>query len=103
MLELPSEQQSTEQMDKKLRKQRLRPITRGSRMSPLPREEYKMIVKPRGGLRVSDHGAARIANSVNEVANTPREVREQDTICLNYHQNTVVVSQVVVMETYLFI
>ncbi|KAH7968156.1 hypothetical protein HPB52_006377 [Rhipicephalus sanguineus] len=61
-------------------------------MPQLPREDYKIIVRPREGLRVSDHGAARIANSVYQAADIPREAREQDTICPNYQQNIIVVS-----------
>ncbi|KAH7951753.1 hypothetical protein HPB52_012517 [Rhipicephalus sanguineus] len=61
-------------------------------MPQLPREDYQIIVRPRGGLRVSDHGAARIANSVYQAAGIPREAREQDTICPNYQQNIIVVS-----------
>ncbi|KAH7940225.1 hypothetical protein HPB52_022502 [Rhipicephalus sanguineus] len=63
-------------------------------MLHLPREDYKIIVRPRGGLRVSDHGAARIPNSVYQAADIhiPREAREQDTICPNYQQNIIVVS-----------
>ncbi|KAH7976035.1 hypothetical protein HPB52_008368 [Rhipicephalus sanguineus] len=44
---------------KKQREQRLRQITRSSRMPPLHRGDYKIIIRPRGGLLVADHGAAR--------------------------------------------
>ncbi|KAH7968048.1 hypothetical protein HPB52_005533 [Rhipicephalus sanguineus] len=92
MPEQRSEQPPIGESDKKQREQRLRQITRASRMPQLPREDYKIIVRPRGGLRVSDHGAARIANSVYQAADIPREAREQDTICPNYQQNIIVVS-----------
>ncbi|KAH7943986.1 hypothetical protein HPB52_014150 [Rhipicephalus sanguineus] len=92
MPEQRSEQPPIGESDKKQREQRLRQITRASRMPQLPRQDYKIIVRPRGGLRVSDHGAARIANSVYQAADIPREAREQDTICPNYQQNIIVVS-----------
>ncbi|KAL1474241.1 hypothetical protein MTO96_038136 [Rhipicephalus appendiculatus] len=77
---------------KKQREQRLRQITRSSRMPPLPRGDYKIIIRPRGGLRVADHGAARLATSIYDAAEIPREAQDEDTICPNFQQNIIVVS-----------
>ncbi|KAH7940241.1 hypothetical protein HPB52_022561 [Rhipicephalus sanguineus] len=78
MPEQRSEQPPIGESDKKQREQRLRQITRASRMPQLLREDYKIIVRPRGGLR--------------QAADVPREAREKDTICPNYQQNIIVVS-----------
>ncbi|KAH7949905.1 hypothetical protein HPB49_016622 [Dermacentor silvarum] len=77
---------------KKQREERLRQIARSSRMPQLPRGDYKIIIRPRGGLRVADHGAARLATSIYHAAEIPREDQDEDTICTNCQQNIIVVS-----------
>ncbi|KAH7944960.1 hypothetical protein HPB49_002856 [Dermacentor silvarum] len=77
---------------KKQREERLRQIARSSRMPQLPRGDYKIIIRPRGGLRVADHGAARLATSIYHAAEIPREAQDEDTICTNCQQNIIVVS-----------
>ncbi|KAH6935893.1 hypothetical protein HPB50_011405 [Hyalomma asiaticum] len=76
---------------RKQRKQRLRQIIRASRMPQLPKEDYKIIVRPRGGLRITDYRAASITNSIYRAADIHRE-QEQDTICPNYQKSIIVVS-----------
>ncbi|KAH7939720.1 hypothetical protein HPB52_016398 [Rhipicephalus sanguineus] len=88
----PSAEPQRGNNSKKQREQRLRQITRSSRMPPLPRGDYKIIIRPRGGLRVADHGAARLATSIYHAAEIPRETQDEDTICLNSQQNIIVVS-----------
>ncbi|KAH6935549.1 hypothetical protein HPB50_006766 [Hyalomma asiaticum] len=93
--QMPGEQSEERPMGrkgKKQREQRIRQITRASRVPQLPKADYKVIVRPRGGLRVTDYGAARIANCIYRAANIPRKEQEQYTICPNYQQNIVVVS-----------
>ncbi|KAH6947828.1 hypothetical protein HPB50_021599 [Hyalomma asiaticum] len=71
---------------------RLRQIERSSRMPQLPRGDYKIIIRPKGGLRVAEHGAARLATSIYHAAEIPREAQDEDTICPNFQQNIIVVS-----------
>ncbi|KAH7961657.1 hypothetical protein HPB52_011104 [Rhipicephalus sanguineus] len=61
-------------------------------MPPLPQGDYKIIIRPRGGLRVADHGAARLATSIYHAAEIPRETQDENTMCLNSQQNIIVVS-----------
>ncbi|KAH7945078.1 hypothetical protein HPB49_006169 [Dermacentor silvarum] len=61
-------------------------------MPQLPRGDYKIIIRPRGGLRVADHGAARLATSIYHAAEIQREAQDEDTICTNFQQNIIVVS-----------
>ncbi|KAH7945518.1 hypothetical protein HPB49_011830 [Dermacentor silvarum] len=42
-------------------------------MPQLPRGDYKIIIRPRGGLRVADHGAARLATCIYHAAEIPNE------------------------------
>ncbi|KAH6930145.1 hypothetical protein HPB50_010722 [Hyalomma asiaticum] len=67
---------------KKQCERRLRQIERSSRMPQLPR----------GGLRVAEHGAARLATSIYHAAKIPRGAQDEDTICPNFQQNIIVVS-----------
>ncbi|KAH7977752.1 hypothetical protein HPB49_003374 [Dermacentor silvarum] len=39
--------------------------------------DYKIIIRPRGGLRVADHGAARLATSIYHAAEIPREAQDE--------------------------
>ncbi|KAH6940692.1 hypothetical protein HPB50_005086 [Hyalomma asiaticum] len=77
---------------KKQCERRLRQIERSSRMPQLPRGDYKIIIRPKGGLRVAEHGAARLATSIYHAAKIPREAQDEDTICPNFQQNIIVVS-----------
>lgn len=61
-------------------------------MPQLPRGDYKIIIRPKGGLRVAEHGAARLATSIYRAAEIPREAQDEDTICPNFQQNIIVVS-----------
>ncbi|KAH7964117.1 hypothetical protein HPB51_027645 [Rhipicephalus microplus] len=61
-------------------------------MPPLPRGDYKIIIRPKGGLRLTDHGAARLATSVYHAAEFSRDAQDEDTICPNFQQNIIVVS-----------
>ncbi|KAH8033014.1 hypothetical protein HPB51_005033 [Rhipicephalus microplus] len=61
----------------------LRQLIKASRMPHLPRGDYKIIIRPRGGLRISAHGAIRIATSVYQAAATPKEAQDEDMVCPN--------------------
>ncbi|KAH6930788.1 hypothetical protein HPB50_018396 [Hyalomma asiaticum] len=77
---------------KKQCERRLRQIERSSRMPQLRRGDYKIIIRPKGGLRVAEHGAARLATRIYHAAKIPREAQDEDTICPNFQQNITVVS-----------
>ncbi|XP_075721824.1 uncharacterized protein LOC142765138 [Rhipicephalus microplus] len=77
---------------RKRREQCLSQITRLSRMPPLPRGDYKIIIRPKGGLRLTDYGAARLATCIYHAAEIPRDAQDEDTICPNFQQNIIVVS-----------
>lgn len=70
----------------------IRQIIKASRLPHLPAEDYKVIVRPRGGLSVSEHRQARIYCCLRNAAGVGREAAEEDSICINYKQNIVVVS-----------
>ncbi|KAH7973265.1 hypothetical protein HPB52_023330 [Rhipicephalus sanguineus] len=69
----------------------IRQIANASRLPRLPAEDYKVIVRPRGGLSLSEHRQARIYCCLRNAAGVGREAAE-DSICINYKQNIVVVS-----------
>ncbi|KAH6946205.1 hypothetical protein HPB50_012145 [Hyalomma asiaticum] len=77
---------------KKQCERRLRQIERSSRIPQLPRGDYKIIIRRKGGLRVAEHGAARLATSIYHAPEIPREAQDEDTICPNFQQNIIVVS-----------
>ncbi|KAH7985405.1 hypothetical protein HPB52_025657 [Rhipicephalus sanguineus] len=70
----------------------IRQTANASRLPRLPAEDYKVIVRPRGGLSVSEHRQARIYCCLRNAAGVGREAAEEDSICINYKQNIVVVS-----------
>ncbi|KAH7972912.1 hypothetical protein HPB52_018666 [Rhipicephalus sanguineus] len=72
--------------------QRARQIMAASRMPSLPKEDYKIIVRPRDGFKVTDYGINRLECCVANAAEIPRKESEEDTVCANYKQNILVVS-----------
>ncbi|KAH6928485.1 hypothetical protein HPB50_016781 [Hyalomma asiaticum] len=61
-------------------------------MPSLPREDYKIIVRPRDGFKVTDYGINRLECCIANAAEIPRKESEEDTVCANYKQNILVVS-----------
>ncbi|KAH7937226.1 hypothetical protein HPB49_009228 [Dermacentor silvarum] len=55
-------------------------------------EHYKIILRSRGDFRVSDYTSNHIVQCIVKAASLPEEAQEQDTICINYQQNTMVIS-----------
>lgn len=70
----------------------VRQIIRASRMPSLPKEDYRVIVRPRGGLNLSDYKLDRIYCCLRNAAGVGRETAEEDSICINSTQNIVVLS-----------
>nr|XP_050038251.1 uncharacterized protein LOC126535413 [Dermacentor andersoni] len=78
---------------RKKREQKLKQqLIKASRMPYLPKGDFKIIIRPKGGLNIGESGAARVASCVYQAAGIPGEHREDDTVCLNVQQNIIVVS-----------
>ncbi|KAH7932718.1 hypothetical protein HPB49_001711 [Dermacentor silvarum] len=67
-------------------------IIRGGRMPPLPKEEAKIIVRPRGGLCISKVGPTAVAEAIWQAAGLDSATRDTDTMCPNFQQNIMVIS-----------
>ncbi|KAH7941467.1 hypothetical protein HPB49_013987 [Dermacentor silvarum] len=74
------------------RKGRLEQIRKGSRMPDLPRGDYKIVIRPRGGLKISEHGIVDLTVAVQDVAGTTRGQREEDIVYPSNYQNILIVS-----------
>ncbi|KAH7964591.1 hypothetical protein HPB51_027169 [Rhipicephalus microplus] len=61
-------------------------------MPPLPCEETKVVVRPRGGLCISKPGASVVAEAILSATGLGPEDRNTDTMCPNHLQNIMVVS-----------
>ncbi|XP_070377510.1 uncharacterized protein [Dermacentor albipictus] len=78
---------------RKKREQKLKQqLIKASRMPYLPKGDFKIIIRPKGGLKIGELGAARVASCVYQAAGIPGEHREDDTVCLNVQQNIIVVT-----------
>ncbi|CAN7950865.1 unnamed protein product [Ixodes pacificus] len=75
---------------KKKNARKVSQIAMASRMPDLPTDDYKVVVRPRGGFNVSDHKRDRIYCCLRSAAGIGREAAEEDSICLNVRQNVVV-------------
>ncbi|KAH8034671.1 hypothetical protein HPB51_000309 [Rhipicephalus microplus] len=68
-------------------------ITKASRMPlNLPREEQKIVIRPRGGLFLAKLEADIVMSAVITAANVPKTTAKADTICINPTQNIIVIS-----------
>ncbi|KAL1474354.1 hypothetical protein MTO96_038032 [Rhipicephalus appendiculatus] len=67
-------------------------IIRGSKIPALPREETKVVVRPRGGLCISKVGPSVVAEAIWGAAGLGLDERNADTMCPNPLQNIMVVS-----------
>lgn len=68
-------------------------MARAARMpASIPRDERKVILRPRGGLDASRIDAYKLEKAIMTEAGIPREESMQDTVCVNAAQNVVVLS-----------
>lgn len=68
-------------------------ITKASRLPMnLPREEQKIVIRPRGGLCLTRLEADIVMSAVITAAKVPKTEAKADTICTNPTQNIIVVS-----------
>ncbi|KAL1479646.1 hypothetical protein MTO96_034807 [Rhipicephalus appendiculatus] len=67
-------------------------IIAASRLPPLPRENYRIIVRPRGGLNVKNVSQIKVAHALASAAQlVPAEITN-DIVCSNVMQDIFVVS-----------
>ncbi|KAH8026819.1 hypothetical protein HPB51_025196 [Rhipicephalus microplus] len=65
---------------------------RNSKMPLLSRSNFKTVIRPRGGLDGATTGTVRLASAIYRAANVPAQEAGEDTVCLNNHQNIIIVS-----------
>ncbi|KAH9367747.1 hypothetical protein HPB48_010330 [Haemaphysalis longicornis] len=65
-------------------------VIKNARMPALPRDDFKIVLRPRGGINISKIGHAEVSEAVNEAAGIPKDARTRDVICPNYQQNIVI-------------
>ncbi|KAL1460362.1 hypothetical protein MTO96_027532 [Rhipicephalus appendiculatus] len=61
-------------------------------MPPLPHDEIKVIVRPKGGLCIGRVGPTTVAEAIWEAAGFDSDQRSADTMCPNMVQNIMVIS-----------
>ncbi|KAL1425917.1 hypothetical protein MTO96_018722 [Rhipicephalus appendiculatus] len=76
----------------KAQERRINRIEKASRMPKLPAGDYKVVIRPRGGLCVAALGPTDITRGIHEATATPPEVKHFDVICPNKTQNIMAVS-----------
>ncbi|KAH8027241.1 hypothetical protein HPB51_003745 [Rhipicephalus microplus] len=74
----------------KTQERRMSRIEKASRMPKLPVGDYKIVIRPRGGLCVAALSPTDITRGIHEAATTLPEVRHFDVICPNKTQNIIV-------------
>ncbi|KAH7955344.1 hypothetical protein HPB52_000379 [Rhipicephalus sanguineus] len=67
-------------------------VLRAGKMPPLPRDDIKIVIRPRGGLNISKIGAAAVADAILAAAGISQEDLCHDTLCPNLQQNIMVAS-----------
>lgn len=67
-------------------------IIRAGRMPQLPREDTKIVIRPRGGLNIVKTGCTVVADAILAATSICAEDLRGDTLCPNVQQNIMVVS-----------
>ncbi|KAH7972570.1 hypothetical protein HPB52_013566 [Rhipicephalus sanguineus] len=67
-------------------------VLRAGKMPPLPQDDIKIVIRPRGGLNISKIGAAAMADAILTAAGISQEDLCHDTLCPNLQQNIMVVT-----------
>ncbi|KAH7961664.1 hypothetical protein HPB52_011175 [Rhipicephalus sanguineus] len=68
----------------------LQHLAKASRMPELPPDDYRIIVRPRGGFNGAEYKIDSIYCCLRNAAGIGREAAREDSICLNVKQNVVV-------------
>ncbi|KAH7943445.1 hypothetical protein HPB52_008480 [Rhipicephalus sanguineus] len=69
-----------------------RKVIKAARMPPLPKEDAKIILRPRGGLDVSRVGVTAVGRAIMKASGIDEANANSNIICANLLQNIVVVS-----------
>lgn len=77
--------------EKQARNTRISAI-KAARMPAMPREETKIVVRPRGGIHVAKTGVVDVMAAIHVAAGITEEAGKEDTMCINAQQNIVVIS-----------
>ncbi|KAH6948018.1 hypothetical protein HPB50_022456 [Hyalomma asiaticum] len=67
-------------------------IIRASWMPQLPKEDFKIIIRPKGGLDIAKTGPTVVADAILLAASLRQKDQDTDTICPNLQKNIVVAS-----------
>lgn len=67
-------------------------LLKKSRMPELPRSDMKIVVRPRGGLCVSEVTKVELSRALAAAAQVAAEEAREDVVCPNGHQNILVIS-----------
>ncbi|KAH7970826.1 hypothetical protein HPB49_015826 [Dermacentor silvarum] len=73
-------------------------VIRNSKMPLLLRSDFKIVIRPRGGLDVATTGTVRLASAIYRAANVPAQEAGEDTVCSNNRQNIIVLRRQVPLE-----
>ncbi|XP_070390039.1 uncharacterized protein [Dermacentor albipictus] len=67
-------------------------VLKAGRMLPLPANEIKIIVRPKGALNITKVGSPTVTAAILQAAQLSSEASQNDTICSNNQQNIMVIS-----------
>ncbi|KAH8024263.1 hypothetical protein HPB51_022382 [Rhipicephalus microplus] len=67
-------------------------VTRVSCMPYMPKDHFKIILRPRGGINISKIGSAKVGKAVKAAAGLGFDQMASDIICPNISQNKMVAS-----------
>lgn len=70
----------------------MKKITAASRLPTLPKDQIKIIVRPKGGLNISKADIIRLAQALAMAAALTEQQTGEDTVCPNKVQNIFVIS-----------
>ncbi|KAH7961000.1 hypothetical protein HPB52_000292 [Rhipicephalus sanguineus] len=67
-------------------------VVRASRMPYMPKDHFKIILRPRGGINISKMGSTKVGKAIIEAAGLGSDQTASDIICPNVSQNIMVAS-----------
>ncbi|KAL1475849.1 hypothetical protein MTO96_036971 [Rhipicephalus appendiculatus] len=67
-------------------------VARASRMPYMPKDHFKIILRPRGGINISKMGSTKVGKAIIEAAGLGSDQTTSDIICPNVSQNIMVAS-----------
>lgn len=67
-------------------------VLKAGKMPALSRDHHKVVIRPRGGLKVVTVGIVRLASALYRAASVSPQDATEDIICPNMQQNIIVVS-----------